>query len=419
MQASDVVEIRRKVHAHAELGHLEFHTASLIMDVLEGLGVPYKAGSDAIDVDAIAVPPSDEEYDEFAQRALDAGVPADRVRFLREEGTAVIAMFKGDRPGPVWGLRCDIDALPILESSAETHLPAKEGFRSTTGAMHACGHDGHVAIGLGLAARLAAGDFAGEVRILFQPAEEGVRGAMPMIAAGAAEGIERMHAIHLMVNAPLGHALGGASGYANTSWQAEYMGEPAHAAAAPEKGRHAIAAAAQATLGILGMSRFSTSDTRVNVGTLQASGAANIIPAAAKMTYQVRAEDNDVLVEMNRRAENIVHGAAQMYGVDVETKIYGSAPNSIPDEVALDSVERAAAKIPAITHFDRVDDGPVGSDDAHLFINEVQKNGGTGSYIYVGAQNNEAPHHHHSFDVDEAALPIAIDLLKALFCEER
>lgn len=415
MPSTDIVGIRRRVHAHAEPGFLEFHTASLIIDELDKLGVPYKSGAEAIDVGAIAVAPSPEEYDEFAQRALEAGVPAGRVKFLREQGTAVIAIIKGDRPGPVWGLRCDIDALPVLESAADTHLPAREGFRSTTGAMHACGHDGHVAIGLALAARLADGDFAGEVRILFQPAEEGVRGAKPMLAADAAEGIERMHAIHVMAETPLGHALGGASGLATTKWQADFIGEPAHAAAAPEKGRHAIAAAAQATLGILSMSRFATSDTRVNVGTFQASGSASIIPASAKMTYEVRAEVNDVLAEMDRRAENVVRGAAQMYGVDVETTVYGGTTNSVPDEAALDAVEQAVSQIPAITHFERTDEGAVGSDDAHLFINAVQNNGGIGSYIYVGAKNADAPHHNHSFDFDEAALSIAVDLLEKLF----
>lgn len=415
MNSVDVVGIRRSVHAHAEPGFLEFRTAALILETLEQLGVPYRAGRQAMDLSTVAVTPSAEDYEEYSQRALDAGVDAQRVDFFRREGTAVIAVLKGSQPGPVWGLRCDIDALPITESQAENHRPAQYGFRSTTPAMHACGHDGHVAIGLSLAERLSDSDFSGEVRILFQPAEEGVRGAAPMVAAGAVEGIDRMHAIHVMGDEPLGNATAGASGLATTKWRAIFTGEPAHAAAAPETGRHALAAASQATLGLLGMTRFATADTRVNVGTFHAEGSASIIPAEARITYETRSTDNDVLADMDRRAENIVTGAAQMYGVQATTVTYGGTTNSWPDEAALDDVEAAAAPVQAITNLQRTDNAPRGSDDAHLLINAVQQQGGRGCYLFLGAQNGSAPHHNHSFDFDEAILPTAVEVLENLF----
>lgn len=419
MDTEDLIALRRRFHAHAEPGFLEFHTASYVMDILEELGVDYTHGPEAIDVSAIAEKPTEAEYQEWGQRAIDAGVPAERVKLLQEQGTAVIAELKGNRPGPVWGLRVDIDALPIIEDGTDEHLPAREGFRSETGYMHACGHDGHTAIGLGLAERLRDGDFPGTVRIMFQPAEEGVRGAAPMLAAGVTRGIDRMLAVHLVASLPLGEVTGGASGFkATTKWKAQFTGEPSHAAGAPEKGRHAIAAAAQATLGVLGISRFATSDTRVNVGTFHASGSASIIPAEAVITYEVRADDNDVLSELDRRAEKVVQGAASMYDVEVTTNQYGGTTNSLPDEQMLDLIEDAASGQTAITEFNRTSDLGLGSDDAHLLINDVQKQGGVGSYILIGAQNSQAPHHNYRFDIDERSLAIATDLLETVFRSE-
>lgn len=416
MNNADLVALRRELHAHAEPGFLEFYTAFTVMNRLDALGVPYACGKDAIDVSVIAELPSDEEFDQWSERASKAGVPQEQLVFFREQGTAVIAVLEGNRPGPVWGLRVDIDALPIIEDATEEHLPHREGFRSQTPYMHACGHDGHAAIGIALAERLRDGDFPGTVKILFQPAEEGVRGAAPMLAAGAAEGIERMLAVHLVATQPVGWVAGGADAFkATTKWKAVFTGEPAHAAGAPEKGRHAIAAAAHATLGVLGMPRFASSDTRVNVGTFHASGSASIIPAEATITYEVRAEVNDVVAELDRRVEDIVHGAARMHGVEVATHTYGGTTTSLPDAEAVALVEKAAGTVGAITGFEQTSSLGLGSDDAHLLIDDVQRHGGIGSYIMVGAQNAEAPHHNARFDIDEAALSISLDLLEAIF----
>jgi amidohydrolase len=108
--------------------------------------------------------------------------------------------IKGGKPGPMSGFRADMDALDLTESTSPQHLPAKEGFRSLReGKMHACGHDFHCAILLGLAKVLAAhrSELKGTVRFLFQPGEEGFGGAKRMIDAGALNGLERVHALHV------------------------------------------------------------------------------------------------------------------------------------------------------------------------------------------------------------------------------
>lgn len=411
---SDTRALRRLIHQHAEPGFLEYRTAATVRAALEALGVPHRTGAAAMDLASVALPPTPEEHQHWARLAVDAGVDADLVAHFHAEGTAVIADVEGDRPGPAWGLRVDMDALPIAEDTSDRHHPATEGFASRTPYMHACGHDGHTAIGIVLASRLADGRFPGTLRILFQPAEEGVRGALPMLRGGAVAGIERMLALHLGGGLPTGSVVGGVDdAMATTKWRAVFTGEPAHAASAPEKGRNALAAAAQASLAILGLPRYAEADTRVNVGSFHADGSANIIPAAATITYETRSRNNDVLDDMDRRVTAAVQGAAQMNDVDVETQVYGAAARSVPDQDRLDDIEAAASAVPAITGFTASGSAGLGSDDAHLLIGDVQERGGTGSYIMVGAAN-PAPHHHALFDIDEAALDIAVDLLEGI-----
>jgi aminobenzoyl-glutamate utilization protein A len=408
----DICGLRRRLHCHAEPGFLEYHTAATVVQSLETLGIPYRSGAEAIDMTTVACPPTEEEKEEWSRLAVAAGADPEVVASFRAHGTAIIAEIAGSESGPVWGLRVDMDALPITEDASAAHYPATQGFASTTTYMHACGHDGHTAIGIALAARLADRNFPGTVRILFQPAEEGVRGALPMIRAGAVDGIDRMLAVHLGGDLPTGTVVGGVDdALATTKWIARFTGEASHAAAAPEKGRNALAAAAHATLAILGLPRFAGADTRVNVGTFHAGGSANIVPAAATITYETRSNRNEALDEMNHRVEQIVHGAAEMHGVAVETRVYGGSASSTPDPERLQELAAAAATLPAITSFIDRDGVGGGSDDAHLMIRKVQESGGTGTYIMVGA-GNPAPHHHPRFDVDEKALTIAVDLLE-------
>jgi aminobenzoyl-glutamate utilization protein A len=415
MHASEISALRRQLHSHAEPGFLEYRTAAVVRQKLTKLNVPFMTGSEVIDLTSIASPPSTEEQEEWASLAITAGTDPELIARIRAEGTAVVAVIEGNRPGPRWGLRVDLDALPVAEDTSADHRPARDGFGSTTPYMHACGHDSHTAIGLALASRLADRNFAGSVRILFQPAEEGVRGALPMIRAGAVKDIDRMLAVHLGGNMPTGEVIAGIDdAMATTKWTAAFTGEAAHAAVSPQAGRNALAAAAQASLAILGVPRFAGADTRVNVGTFHAGGSANIIPASAVITYETRSDCNDALEDMDRRVEAMVHGSAQMYGVDVATRIYGGSASSVPDPERLQEIAAVASSLPSVTKL--VERGGMGggSDDAHLMIREVQKAGGTGTYIMVGA-TNPAPHHHPRFDVDEDAMLIAVELLEGVF----
>lgn len=112
MQNEKIVSLRRRFHAHAEPGFLEYRTASVILAELAARGVRATTGATAIDVGRIAVPPTRAEMEEWGRRAMDAGTPQEDIAYFQGHGTAIIAELEGNRPGPTWGLRVDIDALP-------------------------------------------------------------------------------------------------------------------------------------------------------------------------------------------------------------------------------------------------------------------------------------------------------------------
>ena len=409
----DVVALRREFHAHPETAFREVRTTARVAEVLTSLGVEPRTGDGVLQVKGIVDYPTDAELDASAERAVDTGADDKWVKAVRRDGAAVVADIEGTSPGPTWALRFDTDALPIEESSKADHVPQKEGFRSTfEHGMHACGHDGHVAIGLALAERLKQNpDFRGSVRFLFQPAEEGGRGARAMLNAGAIDGVDRFVALHLGLDLPLGHVVGGAVGaFATTKLRAYFSGVASHAAAAPQDGRNALAAAAAGTLAVLGQPRWSTTDTRVNVGTLRAGDGVNIIPSWAELTAETRALDADVQTELSARVTAALEGAAASYGCTVEVVETGGSTTINSDEVVAAGVRghALALGLSADTF------GPMGgSDDASLFLAEVQGQGGVGSYVMVGA-DNPAPHHNPAFDVDERALLHSVDLLESL-----
>jgi aminobenzoyl-glutamate utilization protein A len=204
-EVTDVVAVRRDLHVHPELGFTEIRTAARVDTALRALGWTVHSGPEVFVATGLPGMPEASVLEFAAARALAKGVPEDLVAYLSGGHTAVVAELRGNRPGLRVALRFDMDALPITESAADDHRPRRNGFASDhPGVMHACGHDGHVAIGLALAAALSTRDFPGSVRMLFQQAEEGVRGTQPMVAGGACAEVDVLLAIHLAFGLPSG-----------------------------------------------------------------------------------------------------------------------------------------------------------------------------------------------------------------------
>jgi aminobenzoyl-glutamate utilization protein A len=414
MTYDELVAVRRDLHRHAEPAFLEIRTSTIVVTRLRALGIEPRTGRNAMRIGAVTDYPSVDQRHRFAVRAVAAGADAALAEFAAAHGTAVVAEIEGGLPGPTWALRFDMDALPLTESDEPAHVPAAAAFRCGDGFMHACGHDGHTAIGLALAERLVDDrGFPGRVRLLFQPAEEGGRGAASMLAAGVADRVDRFVALHLGLDLPTGLVAGGVEGMlATTKLRAAFTGSAAHAALSPQEGRNALLGAAGAALAVMALPRYSTADTRINVGTLHSGDNVNIVPAWAEMTLEARSTDSAVCEDLTERIESRLHGAAAMHDLELELHRTGGSTTMRCDPPLVDAVGRITADLfgsSAVRPLWQMN----GSDDASLFACAVQENGGMATYIVVGA-DNRAPHHHPSFDIDETAMAVALDVLDKL-----
>ncbi|MET7330924.1 amidohydrolase [Nonomuraea sp. NPDC005650] len=417
MDIEELRAFRRELHRNPEPAFVEIGTAARIARAVEDLPVSVLTGKDAHDLSPVVNYPSPRTLGEWAARAVDSGIPPEKARYFRENGTALVVELAGVRPGPRWGLRTDIDALPIRESADPAHFPAANGFAAVNGAMHACGHDANATIGVGLLHRLADRDFAGSLRVLFQPAEEGVRGAQTMIDAGVADDIDIMLAVHMAGDLDVGHVVGSfTGGMATRKLKVDFTGRASHAAGAPESGRNALLAAAMAALAIMAIPRYRSADTRLNVGTLVAGEGVNIVPSSAVMTCEARATDDEVVDELVDRIRSIVDGAARTQDVAAALAITGRSATVSPDDDLVDRIVEVAGGRPGVTEVTRTQ-AFAGSDDANLLIRHVQRRAGKGAYLMIGA-GSPGPHHSADFDVAEESIPIGIDLLESLIRQE-
>ncbi|MDU6433195.1 MAG: amidohydrolase, partial [Pantoea sp.] len=196
---------RRDLHQFAESGWLEFRTATRVADALHKLGYQLQLGREVINAEARMGLPDADTLKQQEARALQQGALAQWMPAFSGGFCGIVATLETGRPGPVMGFRVDMDALDLNESQAADHLPQREGFAScNAGMMHACGHDGHTTIGLGLASVLMAmkSQLSGTIKLIFQPAEEGVRGAKAMVEAGVVDDVDLFTAIHLGTGVP-------------------------------------------------------------------------------------------------------------------------------------------------------------------------------------------------------------------------
>lgn len=414
---ADLVRWRRDLHRHAETAWTEFRTSSLVAQRLGELGFEVALGRDIHREDARMGVPPHEVLDAARRRALDEGAPEALVRPMAGGFTGVVGRLRGARPGPALGFRFDIDALDIAESQDPGHRPARDGFASVHhGAMHSCGHDGHTAIGLGVA-EVVAGlrpQWPGTVTLIFQPGEEGVRGARSMVARGIADECEVMVCCHLGAQSHrTGHVIGGVSGFlATTKLDAVFTGRESHAGLDPEHGRNALLGAATAVLNLHALPRHSGGESRVNVGVLQAGSGRNITPGRAALKLETRGATADVNDWLEARARTVLESAAAMHGLDVAIGVAGATPSAASDLPLVARVREAASLVDEVQAYDDAAFA-LASDDACAFMRRVQERGGLASYVVFGAALASG-HHTPTFDFDEAALPVGVKVLGLL-----
>lgn len=408
---------RRDFHHYPETAWTEYRTASIVAQTLTDLGYRLSVAEEVMDLDArMGVPPL-KVLEQQAERALAQGALPRWVERMRGGRTGIVGLLDFGRPGPTVALRFDMDANDITEMEDDSHRPYREKFSSANaGAMHACGHDGHTSVGLALAEMLAGAreSLAGRVKLIFQPAEEGGRGAKCMAVKGVVDDVDYMIGMHFGINV---RKTGAVACKSEGFWEsiktdAVFTGLPAHAGAAPETGRNALLAAANAALNVHAISRHAGGPSRVNVGVLNAGTGRNVVAPNAVMKFETRGSRDTVIEYMQREAVRVIEGAAAMYGVKVSFTHMGQSINCDCDEELVQCARRSAERSGLFDEIlPTVDFG--GGEDATFFMKRVQAHGGKANFLTVGTRL-VAGHHDYRFDLDEEALGRAAVLLAGM-----
>ena len=410
-RTQDLVSLRRDFHRFPEPGFGEFMTAGIVSDLLRRHGFRVKIADEAMNIAAIHHR-DESKVAESAERAVAGGMDKGLIQRMLGGGTAVVADI-GPLSGPAVAFRFDMDALPIQESNDRSHLPAAQGFASTnTGLMHACGHDGHVAIGLGLAAALAGlGDsLKMTVRLIFQPAEEGTMGAAEAIVdRGAMKDVRYMMCCHLGLGLPTG-AVACRSGFLATSkYAVDFFGAESHASNEPQSGKNALLAAASASLALHGIGAHSDGWLSLNVGVLRAGESQVIVPGKATIELGYWADKNEIHDYVTDRVRQVIKGSAETWGVVAEQRLIGRAPIAPQSGTLANVIKDCAGGMPELTEARDWVESRV-AEDGNVFLAEVAKTGGHGAFIIVGS-DIKGGHHTPSFDIDERSLALGVSLL--------
>ncbi|NLL37596.1 MAG: M20 family metallo-hydrolase [Fretibacterium sp.] len=414
----ELIAIRRDLHRYPESAWTEFRTASLVAERLSRMGWDLTVGPDTVELSAVMGRPSEEEIDAHIARAREQGGNPEWIDRMRRY-PGIVATLRTGRPGPVVSLRFDMDCVDVDEDREnQNHRPRKEGFASVNNnLMHSCGHDAHTAIGLGVAQVLMEQKDSlhlnGEIRLIFQPGEEGCRGAYAMTEKGVVDGSDYFLAMHIGGGVPSGVFGINSLGYLSTTkFDATFTGRPAHAAGAPHEGRNALLAAASAALALHGIAPHRDGAMRVNVGVLNAGTGRNVIAAQAVMKVETRGENQEIADYVYERAQEILQGAATMYGAEVSVVKTGAGTTAFGDAELVALAGEAVRELGCFTSVQETAKGG-GSEDATWMMRRVQERGGQATYLALGSDIT-APHHNGSFDLDESSMVLGVRALDAI-----
>lgn len=372
---ANLVAWRRDIHMHPELSFEEVRTARLVADTLHAMGIEAQTGVGK---------------------------------------TGVVARLGEGKP--VIGIRADMDALPIQEANDVPYAS------QIPGKMHACGHDAHTAILLGVARILneMPDRPAGEIRLLFQPSEEtedaeGKSGAVRMIEEGALEGVDAVIALHVASGIPSGKIrIGG--GYVSASvdsFEAVIIGEGCHGAY-PQYGIDPIYLLAQVINAVHGIRARRVNPVRpavISIGSVHGGVADNVIPDRVIIRGTIRSYDDSTREQLWAELEKAL-GVARALGGDFQLRIVKGYPSMINDQGVSDLIQGAAVDIlgPEALH---IEEPGMGAEDFSYMTRLAP-----GAMFHLGAQLDSVnrPHHSPIFDLDESALPIGAAILVEAAC---
>ncbi|GAB4439572.1 MAG: amidohydrolase [Chloroflexi bacterium OHK40] len=368
----ELVAIRRDLHMHPELGFQEVRTARIVAEKLGALGYEVQTGVGK---------------------------------------TGVVGLLQGGQPGErTVLLRFDMDALPIQE---ESETPYRS---QTPGVMHACGHDAHVAVGIGVATLLARHRerIPGIVKLMFQPAEEGLGGALAMIEDGVLDAPRPDVALglHVSSNHDLGSAVvrSGAMMAASDGFRLVVHGHGGHGAH-PDQTVDAVLVAAHIVVALqtIVARNVNPEETAVvTVGALHAGEAGNVIAQTAELRGTIRSFSPEVRELLHRRVREVAEGVATTLGARAEVALRIGVDATVNAERPTAVMHAAAA---AVLGEDRINTSyrTTGGEDFSAVLARVP-----GNFFFLGARSDERtsfPHHNPRFDIDEACLPTGVAIL--------
>ncbi len=412
-----LISLRRELHQRPEPAWREFYTTARIVEELESLDVDeILIGSEILADGERGEVPDEAELDSWLEQARETGVSEELLERLAGGYTGAIATVERGE-GPTVALRVDIDGLPRLESDAADHHPAAEGFRSIhEGAMHACGHDAHATIGLGVLRAILDSEFEGTLKVIFQPAEELIGGGKPIAESGHLDDVDALMALHVGLDHPTGEVVAGVDGFLAVSHvDVEFTGEPAHAGAEPNVGKNANLALATAVQNLYAIPRHKDGATRVNAGVIEGGSASNIIAEQASIHGEIRGETTELMEYTKERATQVMESAAEMHGCEATVEFGAEAPSAESDELLVSLVADLARESEHVENVLYRDDLG-GSEDATYLMQRVQDQGGVASYVGIGT-DHPGGHHTATFDVDEESLVIGVDVLASALLE--
>ncbi len=367
-----LVDIRRDLHKHPELGWKETRTAARICETLDELAIPYRKGIG---------------------------------------GTGVVAEIAGRREGPSIALRADMDALPIQE---ETGLPFSS---KVDGVMHACAHDGHTSMLLG-AAMLLKRDAPPHlpVRLIFQPAEETGRGAKKVIEEGVLENVAMIFGGHLDRHYPTRSIIvtEGPVNASSDKFSIEIAGQGGHAARPHE----AIDAVVVGSLLVMAIQTIVSREVNpahpsvVSIGRFDAGTAGNVIAGHALLEGSIRAQDPEVREDLHRSIKRIAESVGQLHDARIQVDIKQGTPPVINRGEVTALAQRAAVQTVGAQGVRPLATANMGGEDFSYYLERVP-----GCYVRYGAQipgREGFPAHSSRFDFDEDALGIGAAYLAAV-----
>lgn len=371
-----LIATRRELHRIPEPGNEEYATSGAVCAALDGLGIPYS-----------------------------------RI------GTAVVGLLEGAHPGKCVALRADMDALPIDEPDDRPYASLHHGY------MHACGHDAHMAVALGVAKLLASrrSEVYGAIKFLFQPAEESTGGAKPMIDAGCLENphVDYVLGLHVAPELSSGLAEFKAGPFYGASDNLEIVvkGVSAHGAH-PEQGIDAICIAAQviqALQTVVSRSISALDSVVVSIGKIQGGTRNNILASEVVLTGTIRTLSEDLRAFVRSRVEKVCALTTEAFGGSCDVRIQPSYPVLFNHAAQTALVRETAARILGAENVRDSEKPTLGVEDFAYFLRERP-----GTFWHLGCRKRGdtsiSPLHSSTFDIDEACLAygVAVQTASAL-----